>query len=267
MKNNILKTLCIGVLVSGLVFGILGCKENKKSLNEEKDTIVIGLDDTFVPMGYKDDKGEIVGFDVDLAKEALNKIDKKVKFQPIDWNMKETELNNKNIDLIWNGYSITDERKEKVTFTNPYLDNKQIIITLKNSKIKTKKDLSNAKVGVQNSSSSLEALNKQEDIIKNLKDRKPVLFDTNNEALMDLEAGRIDAVVADEILAKYYIKQRGVEKYSILSENFGSESYGIGVRKSDKELLNNLNKALDEMKANGEAKKISEKWFGDNIVK
>jgi polar amino acid transport system substrate-binding protein len=73
-------------------------------------------------------------------------------------------------------------------------------------------------------------------------------FETNNDALMDLEAKRIDAVVADEILARYYISQKGKEKYKVLKDDFGSETYGVGVRKSDKALLDKLNKAFDDMK-------------------
>lgn len=266
-RNNIVKYLTLGLVAVSLAFGAVACSKDAKKDTLSKDTLVVGFDDTFVPMGYKDDKGEIVGFDVDLAKEALKRMGKEVKFQPIDWSMKESELNGGNIDFIWNGYTITDERKEKVAFTNPYLDNRQVIVTLANSKIATKNDLKGTKVGTQSGSSSLDALNSDAELVKAIKDGKPVLFDTYNEAFMDLEAGRIDSVVADEILARYYINQRGAEKYKVLAEDLGKESYGIGVRKDDKELLDKLNKALDDMKSDGTAKKISEKWFGENIVK
>lgn len=268
MKKNILKIVTCSIVITFLAFGAVACgKPDKKEAILDKNTIIVGLDDTFVPMGYKDDNGEIVGFDIDLAKESFKRIGKEVKFQPIDWSMKESELNGGKIDLIWNGYSITEERKDKVSFTEAYLDNRQVIITLANSKIGNKNDLKGAKVGTQSGSSSLESINNEQAILKTFKDGKVVLFDTNNEALMDLEAGRIDAVVADEILARYYIKQRGAEKYKILSEDFGKETYGIGVRKADKDLLDKLNKTLDEMKNDGTAKQISEKWFGENIVK
>jgi polar amino acid transport system substrate-binding protein len=218
-------------------------------------------------MGFKDNKGEIVGFDVDLAKEVGKRIDKDIKFQPIDWSMKETELNSGNIDLIWNGYTITDERKEKVSFTNPYLANRQVIITLSNSNINDKNGLKGKKIATQNGSSSVDAINKEPELLKLFDGGKAVLFETNNEALMDLEAGRVDGVVADEILARYYINQRGTEKYKVLEEDFGKEEYGIGARKQDKELLENINKALADMKKDGTSAKISEKWFGENIMK
>ena len=265
MKNKFLKLI---IVLGIFVIALTGCSSTKESSNiENKDYIIVGLDDTFVPMGFKDNKGEIVGFDVDLAKEAGKRLNKEVKFQPIDWSMKETELNSGNIDLIWNGYTITDERKEKVGFTNPYLANRQVIITLSNSDIKTKNDLKGKKVAAQNGSSSVDAINKEPNLLKLFDGGKIVLFETNNEALMDLEAGRVDAVVADEILARYYINQRGTDKYKVLEEDFGKEEYGIGARKEDNEFIESINKALNDMKKDGTSAKISEKWFGENIVK
>lgn len=232
-----------------------------------KGEIVVGLDDTFVPMGFRDASGNIVGFDVDMATEALSRMDLKVKFQPIDWSLKETELNSKNIDLIWNGYTITDSRKEIVNFTSPYLDNRQSIVVLAGSDIKAKADLEGKTVATQTSSSSYEAITADADVMAGFEGGEPILFDTYNEAFIDLEAGRVDAVVADEILARYYTAQRGVEKYAFLSDDFGDEEYGVGVRKSDTVLLQELNAALDAMKADGKAEEISVKWFGENIVK
>jgi polar amino acid transport system substrate-binding protein len=263
-------------LVATLMLGaaLTGCSQPAKESEsadkwaaiKAKGTIVVGLDDTFVPMGFKDKSGEIIGFDVDLAKEAAKRMNLQVKFQPIDWNLKETELTSGNIDLLWNGYSITDERKAKVDFTSPYLDNTQCIVTLSNSTIADKAGLKGKNVATQNASSGLEAIEKS-GLAKTFKGGEPVTFDTYNEAFMDLEAGRVDAIVADEILARYYINERGAEKYKILSDNFGSEEYGVGVRKTDKTLLENLNKALDDMKADGTAASISKKWFNENIVK
>jgi polar amino acid transport system substrate-binding protein len=181
--------------------------------------------------------------------------------------MKETELNTGNIDVIWNGYTITDERKEKVAFTKPYLENRQVIITLANSSIKNKKDLGDKAVAAQNGSSSVDAINKEPEIVSSFKNGEIILLDTNNDAFMDLESGRVDAVVADEILARYYMNQRGVEKYAVLAEDFGKEEYGIGIRKSDAQLLVSIEKALDDMRNDGAAADISVKWFGENIIK
>jgi polar amino acid transport system substrate-binding protein len=268
MKKRLKNIIALSI-IGATILGFTGCgsKTDKSSTSAEKEKLVLGFDDTFVPMGFKDENGEITGFDIDLAKEVSKRIGKEITFQPIDWSMKESELNSGKIDMIWNGYSITDERKEKVAFTRPYLDNKQIIITLADSKISSKDDLKGAKIGAQNQSSAVDAINKEPELLKSFKDGKVYTFDTNNDALMDLEAGRIDAVVADEILAKYYINKKGKEKYKILKDDFGSEAYGVGLRKDDKELLESINKAFDDMKKDGTAKAISEKWFGEDIFK
>jgi polar amino acid transport system substrate-binding protein len=264
--NRIFKNIIALGIVSITAFGVAGCSSKTKNTTA-KDKLVLGFDDTFVPMGFKDDKGEVVGFDIDLAKEVSKKIGKEITFQPIDWSMKETELNSGKIDLIWNGYTITKEREEKVSFTRPYLDNRQVIITLADSKINSKADLKGAKVGAQNQSSAVDAINKEAELLKSFKDGKIYTFETNNDALMDLEAKRIDAVVADEILVRYYISKKGADKYKILKDDFGSETYGVGMRKDDKALLEQVNKAFDDMKKDGTAKKISEKWFGEDIFK
>lgn len=266
--NKTLRNIITFGIIAVTALGAVGCGNKSKSKDVmAKDKLVLGFDDTFVPMGFKDDKGEVVGFDIDLAKEVSKRIGKEIVFQPIDWSMKESELNSGKIDLIWNGYTITKEREEKVSFTRPYLDNRQVIITLADSKINSKADLKDAKVGAQNQSSAVDAINKEPELLKTFKDGKVYTFETNNDALMDLEAKRIDAVVADEILARYYINKKGADKYKILKDDFGSETYGVGVRKSDKDLLEKINKAFDDMKKDGTAKKISEKWFGEDIFK
>jgi len=270
-----MKKMLLGIITTVLVISLFsGCTSEKKEEKsedkwatiEERGTIIVGLDDTFIPMGFKDNDGELTGFDVELAKEAIERIGLEVEFQSIDWSLKETELNSGNIDLIWNGYTMTEERKEKVNFTSPYLDNRQVIVVLSDSDIVDKAELKDRAVSTQNSSSALAAL-EAEGVIETFKNGDVVLFDTYNDAFMDLEAGRVDAVIADEILARYYIEQRGEEKYSVLDEDFGDEEYGVGVRKQDATLLEKLNTALDEMKADGTAAEISNKWFGENIVK
>ena len=209
------------------------------------------MDDAFAPMGFKDENGEITGFDVELAKAICEKLNKKVVFQPIDWTMKETELKSGNIDLIWNGYTINEERKKKVDFSVPYLKNKQVIVTLSNSDIKAKKDLEGKKVGAQNESSAISAMEKEEDLYNSFNGGSAITFEDNNQALMDLEAGRIDAVVADEILVRYYIRLKGEDKFNILDDNFGEEEYGVGIRKGDTEMVDAFNKAYKELQDDG----------------
>ena len=230
------------------------------------DHLIIGVDDTFAPMGFLDENNELVGFDIDLARAAGERLGVEVEFQVINWDMKEQELNQGNVDLIWNGYTITDERREQVNFTDPYLDNEQVVLTMADSGITSLEDLSGKVVAAQINSSAVEALDAHPEISDTFADR-PV-FDTNDMAIMDMEAGRSDAVVADKVLLDYVIARKDdPSQYMILGEGFGSEEYAVGVRKDDTVLLAALNQVLDEMKADGTAAEISEKWFGADIVK
>lgn len=250
------------IVVMGLIFFLVGC--GKKTVDTystlvSRGYIIMGMDETFAPMGFRDEGGNIVGFDPDLAEEVSKEIGLEIKFQPIDWSSKEQELSSGKIDLIWNGYSVTDERKEKVNFSNTYLENRQIIITL-DEEIKSILDLEGKFVGVQNGSSTLNAINRS-GISEKFKGGEPVLFDTNLEAFIDMELGRTDAVVADEVLARYYISKKDEASYRILDDDFGKEEYGIGIRKEDQTLLEEINNALDKMKINGKYDEIYNKWF------
>lgn len=245
---------------------LAGCSNNEpatsKTPEQDKTTYVMGLDDTFAPMGFRDEKGQLIGFDIDLANEVSKRLGITIEFQPIDWSMKETELNAGNIDFIWNGYTITAERQEKVAFSKPYLENSQIIVVLANSDVETKADLTGKNVAVQAESSALDAINAEPDFVKSVNEL--VEFSTNNEAFMDLEAGRSNALVVDEVLARFYMRQNGQDKFKVLEEDFGDEEYGIGLRKDEVELLKKLDEALDEMKKDGTYDEIYAKWFSEN---
>lgn len=266
--NKLVKKLSLLAVIAMFGTSLVGCGKgvDVKTSTLNKDKLVIGYDDTFVPMGFKDDSGETVGFDVDLAKAVSKKLKKEIEFQSINWTMKESELNSGNIDLIWNGYSIDDDRKEKVEFSNPYLNNTQIIVTMADSPINSKKDLEGKSVGAQADSTAVTAVEKDGDTMSKIKDGSLVTFKDNNDVLMDLESGRVDAVVVDEILARYYMRARGEEKYKVLDDNFGEEQYGVGIRKGDTEFVDAFNKALAEVIEDGTAAQISEKWFDKDIV-
>ncbi|RIX49153.1 MAG: amino acid ABC transporter substrate-binding protein [Rhodocyclales bacterium GT-UBC] len=226
--------------------------------------IVVGLDDNFPPMGFRDEKNTLVGFDIDLAREAAKRLGAEVEFKPIDWNAKEAELNGKRVDVLWNGLTITEQRKQNIAFTTPYLENRQIVVVTAQSKVKNKADLAGKVVGVQEGSSAVEAIEKDAAAAKSIKELKK--FGDNVTALMDLSAGRLDALVVDEVVGRYYIAKKPGE-YVVLDDNFGTEEYGVGVRKDDAELLGKLQKAMDEMKKDGAAAKISSQWFGKDIIK
>ena len=226
--------------------------------------IVVGLDDNFPPMGFRDESNALVGFDIDLAREAGKRLGVEVRFKPIDWNAKEAELNGKRVDVLWNGLTITEARKEKILFTTPYLENRQIVVVREASPIRTKADLAGKVVGVQEGSSAIEAVERDAATAKSLKELKK--FGDNVTALMDLGTERLDALVVDEVVGRYYTAKKPGE-YRVLDENFGTEDYGVGTRKDDGELMARLQKTLDEMKNDGSAAAISTKWFGKDIIR
>ncbi|WP_373899463.1 amino acid ABC transporter substrate-binding protein [Haloimpatiens sp. FM7315] len=252
--------LSVTLILSTLLLGCGSTKEKVNSMEaiKEKGKFVVGLDDSFPPMGFRDDNGEIAGFDIDLAKEVAKRIGVKVEFKSVDWDGVVLSLKNKDIDVIWNGLTITDERKEKIGFSKAYLKNRQIIMVNKNSVIESKMDLSKKSIGVQMGSSSEEALNSEKDVVSSLKDVKK--YSNNTEALLDLKAGRIDAVVIDEVVGRYYMTKKPLT-YEVLEDNFGEEEYGVGYRKEDKEFGEAIDKALDEMKKDGTMDEIYKRWF------
>lgn len=263
MVSALLLVVMGGLLLTGC--GNTAAKDSAKTTEPAApQKIVIGLDDTFAPMGFRDEKNNLVGFDIDLATEASKRLNMEVEFKPIDWNSKEVELNSKKVDVLWNGLTITEDRKKNIAFTEPYMANQQVIVVSANSSIKTKDDLAGKVVGTQDGSTSIDAIAKEPNVQKSFKELK--LYGDFAQALIDLQTSRLDAVVIDEIVGRYYTaKKPGV--YTVLTDTFGTEDFGIGFRKDDTELLNKVQKALDDMKADGTAAKISVKWFGTNIVK
>lgn len=250
-KITVLAALCAIIVVT-----LVGCTSSK-----DTNSLVIGIDDKFAPMGFRDDNNELTGFDIDYAKATAAKMGKEVKFQPIDWSSKESELMSGRIDLIWNGYTITDDRKEKVLFTKPYLENSQVVVVLEKSNVSKIDDLAGKVIGLQTLSSASDALNANpvKDTVKEITE-----FSDNVLALSDLKVGRLDAVVIDEVVAKYYMsKEKG---YKLLDEALAPEQYGIGVKKGNDELLKSLQGALDELIADGTAAQISTKWFGEDKI-
>ena len=226
--------------------------------------IVIGLDDNFPPMGFRNEKNELVGFDLDLAREATKRLGIEVEFKPIDWSAKEAELHGKRVDVLWNGLTITDERKKHIRFTKPYMSNHQIIVVAQASEIQTKADLAGKVVGAQEGSTAVDAIKKDTAVFESFKELKT--FGDNVTALMDLSAGRLQAVVLDEVVGRYLADKREGE-YRVLEENFGTEDYGVGVHLENTELHAQLDKVLDEMKQDGTAGRIATEWFGADIIK
>ncbi len=259
-------------LAMGLMVGC-GQSDNGEPANtdtswqeiQDKGHFIVGLDDAFPPMGFRDENNEIVGFDIDLAKEAASRMGVEVQFQPISWDAKDAELDSGNIDMIWNAFTITDERLQSFLFTKPYIEDHQIIVVRPDSTIATKADLADQEIGIQAGSSAIEAVQADAATYETIKDSLRE-FDTNDMALRDLAGGGLEAVVVDEVVGRYYLSKHPGE-YKVLEENFGTEAFGVGLRLSDQAFLAELEKALDEMKADGTSAEISNKWFGEDITK
>ncbi len=229
---------------------------------------VVGLDASFAPMGYTDESGEIVGFDIDLARAVAEKMGVDVEFKPIDWDAKSMELSSKKIDVIWNGFSISEERKQEVLFSDPYLTTEQVLIVKAGSPIKTKADLAGKKIALQDGSTSETALKADAATYESIGDSNISRFKENTEVIMELESGRVDAAIIDEVFVSYYLaKENMTDKFTVLEETFGGEDYGVGARKTDDAFVAALNKALAECKAEGKTSEISQKWFGKDIIK
>lgn len=224
---------------------------------------ILGLDDSFPPMGFVNEDQEIVGFDIDLAKEVASRLGVELVLQPISWDAKEQELTTKNIDCIWNGFSKNPDREKNLTLSNPYMTNKQVAVVLKESGIATLEELAGKTVVIQNGSTASDAMDGNEDFKNSLGEL--VLVDDNVQALMDLQIGGSDAVVLDEVVARYYTEQNeGI--YTILDSTLSDEEYVIGFRKGEEALTNAVNQKLSEMAADGTLVKISEEWFGKDIT-
>lgn len=270
MKKYILAMVLIVVSAALVLSGCGGSKPSATSTGDnswdkvkEKGEFVLGLDENFPPMGFKDEKGNIVGFDIDVAKEVTSRLGVKLKLQPINWDAKEQELNTGNIDCIWNGFTITEERKKNVLFTQPYMKNRQVLIVMNSSKATKLTDFEGKKLGLQAGSSAADALAASPEFKGKLK--QAVEFDDNMTALMDLEKGGVDVVLMDEIVARYYITMKN-KGYKVLDDALASEEYGIGFRKNDTQLVQKVQETLNAMAKDGKLAEISNRWFGEDIT-
>ncbi|MFR3730360.1 amino acid ABC transporter substrate-binding protein [Lacrimispora sp.] len=227
-----------------------------------EETFTVGFDQDFPPMGFVADNGEYTGFDLDLAKEVASRLGKKFVAQPIGWDAKDMELESGNIDCIWNGFTING-REDGYTWTRPYMKNSQVFVVAKDSGIQTLADLSGKIVEVQADSSAEKALKEDEALLNTFKTLQTT--PDYNTAFMDLEMGAVDAVAMDVIVAAYQIEQRKAD-FVILEESLSAEEYGVGFKKGNDALRDQVQEQLDAMAADGTLKKISEQWFGKDVT-
>ena len=255
------KLLSLG-LVLMLIAGCSAKATADDSLKNVLDSgkLIVGFTE-YPPMGFSEN-GQYTGFDLDIAKEVCSRLGVEPVFQYIDWDSKVMELNGKTIDVIWNGLTITADREKEILFSKPYFNNRIVIMTLADKTTNSIADLAGLKVGVEMASSGQQAL-EGSTVFSSLKEM--VKFSTITEAVLDLRAGNIDAIVADEIFARYAIS-KDATAFRVASEVFSSENYGIGFRMEDKALRDKVDEIIDAMVADGTAAEISIKWFGEDLL-
>ena len=266
MKNKLI--LILAIIIIAIVAVVFATKTKTKETGDSlsrilnKNTFILGLDDSFPPMGYRNENNEIVGFDIEVAKEVCKRLGVQLVIQPISWNAKEQELNSYNIDCIWNGMSINEKRKEVMSLSDSYMTNRMIFVVKNESNIQKLEDLTGKSIGVQSGSSAEETL-EASNVYSQA--NQIISYADNITAFMDMETNQTEAVFVDEVLANYYIASNN-KNYRILDEALDEEQYAIGFRKQDTELCNKVNEILKEMKTDGTLAKISTKWFGKDVT-
>lgn len=255
--NNKIKYIIIGFLICTIAVVVINA--NILFSDDTGGVLIVGFDSEFPPYGFIDDNGEYTGFDLDLAQEVCNRNNWTLIKQPVDWDAKDTELNSGTIDCIWNGFTMNG-REDQYTWSDPYIDNKQVIVVKKESGITNFKDLNNRVVETQRDSSALAALQGDQ---KGLSDTFNDLIQVAdyNTAFMDLDSGACDAIAMDIGIAQYNINSKSnADDYLILNETISSEQYAIGFMKGNYELRDKVQETLNEMIEDGTVDKIAEKY-------
>ena len=259
MKKVFAGVLCAAMLVSSL--GMSAFADETEAAGSGLATegkLVVGFDAEYPPYGYMDDDGNYTGFDLELAAAVCELEGWELVATPIDWDSKDMELDSGNIDCIWNGFTMNG-REDSYTFSVPYVDNSQVIVTSEDAGISTLEDLEGKIVGVQADSAALALLDEggdQEELGATFAEMQQ--FADYNTAFAELQAGSLDAVAIDIGVANYQIAGR--EGYIILDEYLNSEQYAVGFKKGNETLCNAINEDLLILLMTGEFDEIAEKY-------
>ena len=226
-------------------------------------TLIVGFDQDFPPMGFVGDDGEYTGFDLELAQEVAKRLGLEYKAQPIAWDSKDMELESGNIDCIWNGFTMNG-REDQYTWTDPYMDNSQVVVVKKDSGINTLADLAGKVVEVQKESAAETALNDEEHADLMASFAQLLSVGEYNTAFMDLESGAVDAVAIDIGVAQFQIEGKE-DQYQILDETISSEQYAVGFFLGNTALRDEVQSTLLEMVEDGTFAEISNQYFGYDV--
>ncbi len=263
------------ILAGVMCMGLASCGKTQQTAGssdwayvENKKELIIGIT-LFAPMNYKDDNGELIGFDTDLAKAVCEKIGVEPKFVEINWDSKEVELNSKNIDCIWNGMCITDERKQNMSVSDPYLKNTQAIVMKKDKADEIMANMAGKNVVAEQGSTGegkLQGTIEDDDTVKVsakefFKDVNYTPVDSMAKALMEVKSGTADAAVVDSVCALAMTGEGSdyTDLVCNMDNNFGDQEYGIAFRKGS-DVTDVVNKAIKELSADGTVKTIADKY-------
>ena len=261
MKKLLSMVLVLAMVLMG---GVALAEDASLEAIREKGALILGLDDTFPPMGFRDEDNNIVGYDIDVAAEVCARLEVELVCQPIDWASKELELDSGNIDCIWNGMSITDERQASMAMTIAYMNNAIVMVAKDSSGFTSIDDMAGKKIGVQSGSFAEEVLETYPEYADFYASVEVLPYDEYLTALMDLQQGGIDGVLIDRVVAEYRIA--GLEDDSlIVIDSLEDDLFGVGFRKDDVALRDRVNELLLEMAEDGTLAEISTKWFGSDI--
>ncbi len=283
MKKSIFKTIA-SLSAAAMMLLAVGCGSSSDSSSASKaegttsvasgednslqkvldsGKLVLGLDPTFKPMGYTDENDAIVGFDIDVAKEVCERLGVELETYSVNWDTKEQDLNAGTIDCIWNGLSVSDERKKVMLMSEPYMNNEMVFVVNGSSDIESQADLAGKNIAVQNGSTAQETLLASDVVTVN--GATTTELATNVEALQQLELNMVDAVFLDSVVANYEISTSGKD-YKVLPDGLDPEEYAIGFRLGDQALCDKIEEILHEMKEDGKLAEISTTWFGSDIT-
>ena len=213
-------------------------------------------------MGYTDENDNIVGFDIDVAKEVCSRLGVELETYSVNWDTKEQDLNAGTIDCIWNGLSVSDERKKVMLMSEPYMKNEMVFVVNGSSDVASQADLAGKNIAVQNGSTAQETL-LASDVVAN--GATTTELATNVEALQQLELNMVDAAFLDSVVANYEVSTSGKD-YKVLPDGLVPEEYAIGFRLGDQALCDKIEEILHEMKQDGKLAEISTTWFGSDIT-
>lgn len=257
MTGIILLVICLSVGATSAegFFDIFG--SGKSNVDLSNNTFIVGFDSQSPPFGYQGANGEFTGFDIDLAREVCKRNNWTFKAQPIiDWNTKQMELDSGEISCIWSEFTING-RENNYTWSNPYFNNTMVAVVQKDSNISSLDDLKGKTLEVQQGVSVLKTIKENETLNSTFK--KITEVGTYENALMDLQAGFCDVVILDCGLANYMV----VEKHPdlrILNDSISYEQYGVGFKKGNDALRDQVQKTLDEMFKDGTVEKIAQNY-------